>query len=460
MKGFEYSGIWWLPNGEQNTVSGTLRFSNESGIQLSLIGSLEDFTSFNTREPYPVILGLSGDGKRITLSNCFATGLTVGMPGFAKESYKARFCLVGAHFNDATDLRFRMFSVRYSHLPDWVRTSGFEVKKYFDQHRFEVAYSLPSDLETETSIGVVSISFTCNTSGDGIEELNLYQSVWMEVKADKEYSFLDLDHRYIRPLKNLVSLATTRPNTILELLVFSEEVFSEYEDGRRVETPIQFFFEQSYFEPRREKLLIPDHMLFTVHDIADEFPSVMERWFSVSEELDSVCNLFFGVQSRPSLNLENKFLNVVQAVETYHRRRMTNEVLPKAEHKRIKSAVLTRVDTEHREWLEGLLAYSNEPRLEHRIREITEKGYEAITPLITDKEEFAKRVKDTRNYFTHYDKRLRNRAAKGAELFWLTQKLSYLLQACFLLELGLPIEKCAQLLHRNQSFIAATGRAK
>ncbi|HMG76671.1 MAG TPA: HEPN domain-containing protein [Pyrinomonadaceae bacterium] len=100
----------------------------------------------------------------------------------------------------------------------------------------------------------------------------------------------------------------------------------------------------------------------------------------------------------------------------------------------------------------------NEPRLKHRIRELTDKAYEVIAPLITNKEEFAKKVKDTRNYLTHYDNRLKDKAAKGVELFWLTQNLSYLLQACFLIELDLPLERCAQVLHRNKAFILAVGQ--
>jgi hypothetical protein len=458
MLAIEHSGMWWLPTNPQNKVAGTLTFSNEDGIALELIGALEDFGNFNRREPCPLILGLSGDGKRITLSNCVFAGVSVGMPGFARESYKASFFLTGVHFSEPDEVRFSRLSVRFSHLADWVRTSGFAVKKYWNEHKIEVTYSLPADRETEISKGRISLSFICNTSGDGIEEMNLRQSVWLELKAHNEYGFNDLTYQCVRPLQDLLSLATTKPNSILELNVFSKQAFFEKEDGETVEIPIQLCFQQKYFEPRLGNLLIPDYMLFTLGDIADDFQSVMERWFAISEDLDTVCNLFFGVQYTPTLNLENRFLNVVQAVESYHRRRMKNEVLPKAEHKRLKSAVLNKVDAEHKIWLEGLLAYSNEPRLEHRIRELTEKAAEVINPLVTNKEEFAKKVKDTRNYLTHYDKRLKEKAARGEELFWLTQKLSYLLQACFLIELGLPLEKCAQLLHRNQAFIFAVGQ--
>ena len=460
MQPIEYSGIWWLPNNPQNKEACKLAFNNESGIALELIGALGDIYTFDNRKPHQLILGITGEGKQVTLTKCSATGVSVGMPGFSRESYKPSLCLIGAHFDDPAKVLFDRLVVKYSYLSDWVQTSGFEIKRSLASHKIEVSYFLPDDIEAKLSIGEVSVSFICNTTGDGIEKIHLNQSVQMEVIADQEYSFSDLSYRYIRPLRNLLSLATTKPNTIIELFFFSKQAVFENGNGEMTQSPIQAFFQQAYFREREERLLIPHSMLFTLHDMIDDFRTVLERWFNLSNELDSVCNLFFGVQSRPELNLENKFLNVVQAVETYHRRRVKNEVLPKAEHKRKKREVLRSVPAEYQEWLKGLLAYSNEPRLEHRIREILEKAHDAIAPVIIDKESFARRVKDTRNYFTHYDRRLLKRAARGEELFWLTQKLSYLLQACLLLELGFPMQKCAQLLQRNQSFTFLMGQSQ
>ena len=37
---FEYSGIWFLPEDENNEVSGKLIYSAKDGITLELIGSL------------------------------------------------------------------------------------------------------------------------------------------------------------------------------------------------------------------------------------------------------------------------------------------------------------------------------------------------------------------------------------------------------------------------------------
>jgi hypothetical protein len=255
-----------------------------------------------------------------------------------------------------------------------------------------------------------------------------------------------------------LTLATTKPNAVTALNVFSPQVFIE-SDGKSIETPIQLFYQQKFFEPRTGKLLIPDYMLFTVHVVSDNFENIFEQWFTVSKELDSACNLFFGAEYSRGMYLENIFLNVVHSVESYHRRRMTNQVRPKAEHRKFIRDILSNVDSKHTDWLKQQLAYSNEPKLERRVLELLDKVENVIEPLIPYKEEFAKRVKDTRNYLTHFDRRLSGKRAQGEDLFWLTQKLSYVLKACLLLELGLPLDKCKQLIHRNQSFIFASSHA-
>lgn len=406
---------------------------------MELLGAFEDF-DFNSHQPYPLVLGFSSAGTKITLLDCTVTNLTMGVPGLSVETYKIRYCFLGAHFNDLRDVVFARFAVRYSHLSDWVRTSGFSVTRSGAEHKIKVEYALPPDIEAQTSRGAILVSFVCNTNGDGIEQLNLHQTVSLEGEADREYALEDLLRRYIQPLLNLLTLATATPNTILELNVFAKDVYFDASDGERIETPIQVFFQQRYFVQRKSELLVPHKMLFSYQDIAEDFQSLIERWFDTSEELESVCNLFFGVQASPALNLENRFLNFVQAIETYHRRRMKNEVLPKSDHKALISRILDQVHPEHRDWLKGLLTYSNEPRLEQRLRELTTRVNDAIAPRTIGADQFAKRVK--------------GKAARGSELFWLAQTVNYLLQACFLLELGISVERSGVLLQRHHAFIS------
>ena len=68
MDKFEYEGIWWLPDEPEKQVSGTLRFTPNEGAILDLIGSFKDIKEINK-----IILGISSNGKNITLHKCFET---------------------------------------------------------------------------------------------------------------------------------------------------------------------------------------------------------------------------------------------------------------------------------------------------------------------------------------------------------------------------------------------------
>ena len=378
------------------------------------------------------------------------------MPGFYTEVYRGSFCFVGGHFQESNELRFRRFTVRYSHLRDWAQISGFSVTRKWEEKKFEVVYELPQEVKAETAKGTISLSFSGQTSGDAIQRMNIEQSVCLEVEIVEEVELQTLFKQYISALQNFLTLATTKPNSIIELQVFSPLVYIEKQDNERIETPIQVLFRQKYSKDEPHKLLISDYMLFTLEDVFEDFESIMDKWLHIARELDSVCNLFFGVRYTPRMYMENEFLNIVQALESYHRRRMKNEVQPQTEYKRRIETILSRVDAQDSDWLKGVLAYSNEPRLEQRLNELLGKVHEVVSPVIDDTAEFAKKVKNTRNYLNHFDKRLERKVARGAELYWLTRKLSYVLQVCLLLEIGLSLDKCAKLLHRNQSFILTT----
>jgi hypothetical protein len=461
MDDVEYSGLWWLPSNPENKVAGSLTFSNQNGIELKLIGSLEGLDAINNRyRKHAVIWGITNAGKSITLSECLAAGLKIGLPGFVSQDYWIHLCFISAHLTEE-QLRFKRLVVKYSRLVDWVRTSGLTMTMHEDEpYKRQFNYNLPEEIKATTTKGTVSIDFSFNAEGDFFDEMHLRQSISMEIGADIEREFDDLLLRYVRPFQNFLTLATTKPNSIVSVDVYSKHKSFEKSDGTGVvETPIEVVFPQRHLEPKSEKLLIPQYMLFTMRDIPN-FQTAVERWLTVADELDSVCNLFFGVMYNSSMYLEQEFLNMVQAVESYHRRRMKNSVLPKEQHRVRVRAILSEVSGEYKDWLTEILTYSNEPRLKHRLSELFEKVDMILSPLITDKDQFAKKVSDTRNYLTHYDQHLKDKAAKGGKIAMLTAQLSYILQACLLLELGFSQEKCAEMFRRNQGYTQIINRAR
>jgi hypothetical protein len=64
-------------------------------------------------------------------------------------------------------------------------------------------------------------------------------------------------------------------------------------------------------------------------------------------------------------------------------------------------------------------------------------------------ERFIDKVIKTRNYLIHHKKELYQKATKGDELFFLTQKLKLILEICLLSKMGFSIEKIQKLILKN-----------
>ena len=77
-----------------------------------------------------------------------------------------------------------------------------------------------------------------------------------------------------------------------------------------------------------------------------------------------------------------------------------------------------------------------------------------------DIDKLCKRIKDTRNYYTHYGKKSREKAAEGEDLYWLSQSGSYLLLYFLLIEIGFKSEEIDKFLNRNSAYQFAKDRVK
>jgi hypothetical protein len=137
--------------------------------------------------------------------------------------------------------------------------------------------------------------------------------------------------------------------------------------------------------------------------------------------------------------LEQRFLNLVQALEAYHRRTTITLDLPEVEHEKRMEAILGAVPEEHRKWLEGKLEYSNELNLRKRIKHTLDGHPQTVDFVVgsgKDRKNFVKKVIDTGSYRTHFDESLKDRAARGEELHWINDKLTHLLEMCLMAEIG------------------------
>jgi len=110
--------------------------------------------------------------------------------------------------------------------------------------------------------------------------------------------------------------------------------------------------------------------------------------------------------------------------------------------------VLAQVTSdEDRKWLEPKLHYY--PTLAERLNEMIMTAPSAAKSIIADVSVFCALIKDTRNYYTHFNPKLleKRKVAEGADLLKLSYEMRAVLEILLLNDLGIsgtPLDRIAR----------------
>jgi len=454
---FECRGMWWLPQFPDKKISGTLTFTPERGAMLDLDGSFVDGDlKKRDLEEFDIVLGISLDNKEVTLARCFVvrrSGYFVSkiVPPPQRSSLYVSKVFAGAHFNKLDDIRFRSVSVRYSYLDEWVGISGFDIE--YTEKGVNVRYEQKSPIESWINTDYkLSIGFAYEgpTSTPVQKEAMIRQTTYITIECMQEKpldEYLDLVHR----IQNFLTLAVSEPVYPLELIGNTQLARTELNGHPPIYEPVKIYYGR-FFVSTQERDFPWFDMLFTFRDIFVEFNTFIGNWFKNVAELGSAIDLYFGSLYNPHTYLEHQFLTVVQALESYHRTKIRREELSVDEHAKRIAEIMGSAPSKHKEWLEEKLRYSNELVLRKRLKELLDAYPEIVSSIEDEKDNLVDRVVATRNYLTHHDSALKERAAEGKKLPALTQKMQVLLQACLLTALGCGNDMIWSLFQKNRRY--------
>lgn len=437
-----------MPFSKEHAVTGKLIFSEEEGLYLSIVGSFDTSADVSQFWNYQLILGVTSEGDYISLTNCQQTGAKTSSVGLQSEQFMVDAAYIGAHFNLPNEMKFHRCSVRFNYLDEWANLQGFNWQYKDDQPEWAVvSYTFPEVVRGQADGIDVSVRCKFSTSGKNRFEQVLRQTVWLNIETDVDKSFNACLKSFVSPFQNLLSLAVGDPNSVTDVVVYCKE--KTYKNPPDQEIPIRVIYPKYFNEEMSKKIYAPQ-MLFTLQDIADNFSEVVKKWLEITNKFDSVCDLYFGVQYAPKMYLEQKFLSVVQAAETYHRRsdRFKNEYFSTHHYDELIRTIINCTPEEQRNWVRTRL--TNTPSFKERVIELLKFTEVLMKPLICDEESFSNLLRDLRNYYTHYGSSGPRRELDNEELFKITNKIYVLLQTCFLIEIGFTIDKCDEMLKKNR----------
>jgi hypothetical protein len=179
-----------------------------------------------------------------------------------------------------------------------------------------------------------------------------------------------------------------------------------------------------------------DKMFLSFRNLSGRLEETFQRWLTAYVELEDSFDLFFENMTNSKLYPQDRFENIIQALEAYHRGRFDDELMEKSRYESMVNDILSRlIDTEQKDWIKKNRTRGNDLSLSQKLHQLFEQFPYVFTD-VDKREQFVVKVQDTRNYFAHHINKLKEKAAENADLHYLEQRLNVLMVACMLSELG------------------------
>ena len=413
----EYKGEWKLPT-DENWVNGTLVFDPDLGSKLELFGTFNPFIF--DRSSKEIILGKTTEGE-ITLVDNWYKGKKQIHNGITIGTYKPIIIIQGYHFNELSSIKFSQVTFRAFNLFQYFNLSGQEYDIKNQAKSYKIEYDeIPSIdfLLNDNCNGQITFDGPLTIGGE-YNEIEIKEEAYVSLNYDSEedYGQILVDISKVVDLVTLLSFEQSFPTFI----TFRDAQFTEDINGFEQKKNIYCFYEHGNYG-KNYKLRNRGQHLVGYENISEKFPTIIENWFKLYEDTEEVIRLVLKYFKTKYKFSSDKFIDVVRALESYHRIHVNNERLPKEKFDNLVSTILSQTDLNEDDstWLEQRLM-GNEPNLKVRIEELILRNQtDFISTKIEKLNRFCRQSTDSRNYYTHYDPKKKKKALKGRELSELT----------------------------------------
>jgi hypothetical protein len=355
-------------------------------------------------------------------------------------------------FANEESIKFLSVFATFSHLDSWVDQSGIDFK-HSDAKTVVISVRHLDSIETKLPDGtLIAIVFSQTGPGRtmGKSEVSVKQTAHMKFALEGEHP-LDDYLPLIQQFRHFLSLAVGFPVYPTSYEATSESNRLELQGGEAYHPAVQVLMSNIDLS-RKDMEILPVQMVLPFREIHLKFSKIMQNWFSMSDSLRAVYVNYFSGRYNQFLYLENRFLSIVQSIESYHRLRIGGTKLEPKQYEVMIKDLLSKASAEQADWISDLSRYGNEKSLRQRLKDIIRIHDSLCKTLIgTAVNDFINGVVDTRNYFTHYDADKKQYAATGNELLKISKTLALLVEACMIADIGFTVEEARELVLSRRS---------
>ena len=431
----------WHVGGTEFNLNGILTSNYDTNeVELELYSDEPISLPHNT----DVVYGKTYKGQEFTLYDCSIQGSRSTSKFFYKVN--CSYVLKGGNFASEKEINVREVYFSVTNLNRWAFQSAVNMKLDDDSSEYVITTKNIDDVIHKNDEFEFTIRYIT------LPDYDYYftSSLKIETNTQLVINFLNPTsltraHSIINQVRDFISLCSDT-RAYIEYVSIIPYVSEPNDFIQRIEV----FGEAIDIENKEKVENLRDHKPYiSLEKIKGNFNLCMQNWFKKNEKLRPVIDLYLSLNYHRT-SLERHFLNIVQALEAYHRLTRKNYVLPKGEHSKKMKTIIEHVPEEYQGWIKEKLAFSNEPSLHERLEELLtptsknglhEGKYHHLFRLRDkEKNEIIKDIKYTRNYNTHFDEKLSKKTVKGEELHQLIALLKNMVEFYLLTELEIDEE--------------------
>ena len=431
---YKRTGYFWLPEKEEK-IPGILTINDGGKIELEIVGLFdESIEALNGDDNLSRIIGHVEKDGMVTLENCFYTRKNFSFGGISKSKVLVNQVLSGAAWDKDEKVTFNTLSFSVDCLDEWVGISGINVDNDLDNRTATISYAPPQDISFLLDNGMeIWLCFAYTLPGfPCLKEAKITQRAYFKISSSSLCELSEFTTLAFK-ITNLMCFAMDETVSIKNLSATSSEIMRNVGEKKHPQA-IKIYYQSNPYTEKEPSKSWHD-MLFTFGTIKNNLKQIFNNWINAYEYLSPALGLYFSTKTGAQKYLDGKFLALAQALETYHRRTSEETLMEPKEFDILVNNILKDCPEDNSEWLKGRLMHGNEINLGKRIKKIIEPFNKHLG---TSKErgKLLRKIVDTRNYLTHYNDALKDKAANDRDLWVLCLKMELIFNLHFLKVIG------------------------
>ena len=410
-------------------ISGELIYNKEKGVTLlNLVKQLTDTPVGKSYGNLGIITGVLNSGTKVTLFHNRCTQNQTQAFQTQQLVYVAKYSIWSKR--EATNVKYNKLVCVLENALDWsglsaVDTSDFSVIKFKGNENENVYHWFGSKITFSTSLSCELFGFPRKEESKVVEHLVV--SIEADEKQDASY-YMAIRDKVI----SLISFAL-KDNVNVE-----EQYLYDYDDSYQIGEHTEYYKHYLYTSEHRLSIHNSSRWKynFTLAQLLPEKDIKKELTL-----LTPIFNLYLSLFKYTDMPPEMVFLNIVQALETFHARFFYED----SKDKYVASVIERFGSWQNYPDIEKLLLCDTQKDenckyiiLVSRLNDLLVGKYDGLFwDYYASDAGFAQTVADTRHYYTHYGKSKEKKALKGDKLIDAIGILSLLLEYNVCLQLGI-----------------------